>query len=309
MIKWFKKQTFGIKFSLVSAVVIGCLMFLCIGCFVVALILDPYMAPSFELAYTSPTSKSSISIKGTTSSSVTKATLYDKDNKKLDETEPNNSGKFVFNDVKLNKGSNSFTVKVVKSNGKTAKKSITIVRKEAKKTKEKKEEVKTEKKEKEDDADEQPKATTKTINEHTEKTIKAMLDDSDISAVEIDKANGFIDVVFRSDSIWDENDAVFDCCSNAKTYMPKLFKISGVQNVGVSIETPFSDAYGKDSWERAVTIDLTKSEAEKVEWSKINSLNRAGIIKVAEIVYIHPAVMKNVDSDDILEALQYQQLR
>lgn len=129
MLNWFKSKTLGVKFALISAILIGIFMFLCIGCFAFALILDPSMATSLELAYTSPTSKSSTSIQGTTSRSTTTVILYDKDNKKLDETEPNSSGKFVFIDVKLNKGSDSFTVKFIKSNGETAEKSITIVRK------------------------------------------------------------------------------------------------------------------------------------------------------------------------------------
>ncbi len=130
MLNWFKSKTFGVKFALISAILIVVSMFLCIGCFAFALILDPSMATSLELAYTSPTSESSTSIQGTASRSATTVTLYDKDNKKLDETEPNSSGKFVFIDVKLNKGSNYFTIKIVKSNGETAEKSITIVREE-----------------------------------------------------------------------------------------------------------------------------------------------------------------------------------
>ncbi len=133
MIKWFKKQTFGIKFSLVSAVVIGCLMFLCVGCTILALFVVPYSEPTLSLTYDTPTTKSSVTIVGSTSSNASKVILYSNNGKKLDEVKPDSGGDFMFTKVKLDKGDNAFKVKAFTEKGNSTEKSVLIVLNEAKK--------------------------------------------------------------------------------------------------------------------------------------------------------------------------------
>lgn len=84
-------------------------------------------APTLSLSYKSPASKSTATIQSKTSPPAKTAILYNSNGKKLDEVSPDSKGNFVFTNVKLRKGKNSFSVKVTTKNGKSTKKSLLIV--------------------------------------------------------------------------------------------------------------------------------------------------------------------------------------
>jgi len=150
------------------------------------------------------------------------------------------------------------------------------------------------------------------LAQQTEATIKSIVKKAtgiSLSKVEIVQQGSYIKVVYFSDSLWDENDCVFDTCEKAVKIMPVVFKIEGVKIVDIVLQTGFTDVYGKKLTDDAVLIGLDKVEADKVNWKEINSANRAGIMNVATAIIINPAVKKDIDNEDILKALAYYDLK
>lgn len=122
------------------------------------------------------------------------------------------------------------------------------------------------------------------------------------SAVFRDKSS--VEVTYRADPL-NENDAVFDACKKAASIMPVLFKIKSIDFITVTQESQFADIYGNNRWQKAISISLRKREAEKVNWAGINNANRAGLIRVAEVLEIHQALYQGIDNKDISDALLY----
>ena len=91
--------------------------------------------------------------------------------------------------------------------------------------------------------------------------------------------------------------------------MEKLFGITGVEMVIVDLENTFTDAYGQEEKERAVSLTITKETADKINWENINASNRAGLLRVADDFYIHPGILKNIDNEDIAQAIAVQAIK
>lgn len=125
----------------------------------------------------------------------------------------------------------------------------------------------------------------------------------------VNKDTGYIEIAFVERNFWDENDAIFRCVKQANEAMPELFKLAGVQSVKISQLTEFTDIYGKSKVEVSVAIKVEQADAIKINWLNINSINRAGLIRLASEVYIHPGIAKKIDNADIEEALAVQRLR
>ena len=139
--------------------------------------------------------------------------------------------------------------------------------------------------------------------EHTNKSLEKLLKDSDITKVE-KGVPGSISVNFDIDS-WDENDSVFRTSRKAAKWMKKLFSIEGVYRVWVQLDGNFTDPYEQSEKEKAIAISIDKKTADKIDWDSINASNRAGLLRMAEEIYIHPGII--ITSDDIKEAIDFQE--
>jgi len=139
--------------------------------------------------------------------------------------------------------------------------------------------------------------------EHTNKSLEILLKDSDITKIE-KGVPGYISLNFDSDS-WDENESVFRTSRKAAKWMKKLFSIKGVNRVWVQLDGTFTDQNGQSKKEKAVAISINKETADKIDWNNVNDSNRAGLFRVAEETYIHPAIMTNITSNDIKEAIDF----
>jgi len=262
--------------------------------------------PPTITTYKKTTNRSSVSIGGTAERGCT--VLAYRDEETVPIARVISTGKFRSELTGLQKGKNKYTFKAVDKAGNVSKPSKPIVvafvpKPEKQEDKPKPASSETEK---------EPPAP-KTINNHTSKSIKSLVRkkvgagiSEKITDVQITPETGNVYITYENEEIWDENDSVFDTCETAKDIMPVIFKIEGVASVYVELDMTFTDVYGKKNKEKAVLITVGKEAADKINWKEINSANRAGLIRVCETVYIHPGVMKEIDNEDILEALAFR---
>lgn len=151
------------------------------------------------------------------------------------------------------------------------------------------------------------------LSEYTEDDIKKLVKENtslDIRDVILSELDGFVSVSYFTETIWDENDAVFDLARRSVDIMPLLFKIAGVKNVKVIELGSFTaqDKYGNESKDvlPSVAITITKADADKINWTGINNRNRAGIVALATDLYMNPSIRANLNNEDISEALYEQ---
>ncbi|OFX80138.1 MAG: hypothetical protein A2X20_00305 [Bacteroidetes bacterium GWE2_40_15] len=102
------------------------------------------------------------------------------------------------------------------------------------------------------------------------------------------------------DNVWDENDAVRQAYADLVYYGEEAFKIDGVNELKVSIHTPFTDQYGNDNSEQAVRIGMKEEEFVKFNWDNLVAMPVWSQIKnSASDYYIHPGLLKGIDLDNL----------
>lgn len=257
-------------------------------------------SPPKITTYKKKTSISKASIKGH-AERKTDVRAY-RSGKKLGNVTTSSTGRFIFTKINLEKGKNKLSFKAVDKAGNISKQTQPItVEYIVKKPKKKKKAAK-----------KKPEKKVKPIADHTSSSIKKLIEDKasgKITDIEIVEGTGLVAITYRIESVWDDNDVIFKACKTCEKIMPTIFRIPEVKIVDIQLDVEFTDEYGKDHWEKAVFIRVVKTEADKIEWNNINSINRSGIIKVSDTVYIHPAVYKNIDNEDIEEALAIHDIK
>ncbi|NQV13751.1 MAG: Ig-like domain-containing protein [Parcubacteria group bacterium] len=108
-------------------------------------------------------------------------------------------------------------------------------------------------------------------------------------------------IKFSSDSFWDENTMVSGAYSTLVKFGKEAFQIEGVESINVIYRAPFTDSYGKEGEDDAVSITMEKAEFEKFDWDNLKY--QPGIydrmVESCSKHYIHPAVLKNIKKDKI----------
>lgn len=102
------------------------------------------------------------------------------------------------------------------------------------------------------------------------------------------------------DNVWDENAAVRQAYADLVYYGEEVFKIDGVNELKVSIHTPFTDQYGNDNSEQAVRIGMKEEEFVKFNWDNLVAMPVWDQIKnSASDYYIHPGLLKGINLDKL----------
>lgn len=107
-----------------------------------------------------------------------------------------------------------------------------------------------------------------------------------------------IHVYFQPDAVWDDEDAVEKAVHTSIKAMEILFGNDNVAEVVMWEMLEFTDKYGETTVETAVRIMMKKEVADKiVDWGKVD--DRAWgdyntFFDLAELQYIHPAILKNL---------------
>lgn len=90
---------------------------------------------------------------------------------------------------------------------------------------------------------------------------------------------------------WDENALVRGSYTVLVKYGREVFKVNNVDAVRVVVRTKFTDQYGKDSWDDAVRIIMSKAEFNKFNWDNLNYTPVSLQIQAAaDGYYVAPAV-------------------
>lgn len=118
--------------------------------------------------------------------------------------------------------------------------------------------------------------------------------------VEYDESSKTASVTKTSTDFWDETSMVRGSFTTLVKFGTEAFKIDGVDAVRVVTRSEFTDQYGKKGVEDAVRIIMNKSEFSKFDWNNLKYQSVYSQIKNAsEGFYIHPAVLKNLDTSKL----------
>lgn len=83
-------------------------------------------------------------------------------------------------------------------------------------------------------------------------------------------------------------------------YGKEVFQIDGVNKLEITVRTIFTDSYGKENLEDAVTMDMYKEEFQKYDW---NTLRFQPIYyqmeRSASALYINPAILSKINLDKL----------
>lgn len=119
-------------------------------------------------------------------------------------------------------------------------------------------------------------------------------------SVEYDDSSKTASVTKTSADFWDETSMVRGSFTTLVKFGTEAFKIDGVDAVRVVTRSEFTDQYGKKGVEDAVRIIMNKSEFSKFDWNNLKYQSVYSQIKNAsEGFYIHPAVLKNLDTSKL----------
>lgn len=122
--------------------------------------------------------------------------------------------------------------------------------------------------------------------------------------VEYDESSKTASVTKTSTDFWDETSMVRGSFTTLVKFGTEAFKIDGVDAVRVVTRSEFTDQYGKKGIEDAVRIIMNKSEFSKFDWNNLKYQSVYSQIKNAsEGFYIHPAVLKNLDTSKLYLSL------
>jgi len=118
--------------------------------------------------------------------------------------------------------------------------------------------------------------------------------------ISFNKKNKTATLVYTKKDSWDENSFARDVYSTLVKYGKEAFQISGVSAITVKCKTGFTDKYGKSKTEVGMIVTMPKKEFSRFDW---DNLNYQPIYKKMESScskhYIHPAIWKNLDYDDV----------
>ncbi len=156
-------------------------------------------------------------------------------------------------------------------------------------------------------ASEQTKETTSTstIPLTTEGQLQAVVNkvfnNSDTVKVNYDKANQTANITYGEGSeFFDEKSMVEGMITMFVETGLKAFKINGVNDLKVTVRTNFTDSYGKTLTDDAASLSMTKDEFQKYNWGGLNFQPiYAQLDRSADVFYIHPAVIKKINLDDL----------
>lgn len=119
-------------------------------------------------------------------------------------------------------------------------------------------------------------------------------------SVEYNESSKTASVTKTSTEFWDETSMVRGSFTTLVKFGTEAFKINGVEAVRVVTRSEFTDQYGKKGVEDAVRIIMNKSEFSKFDWNGLKYQSVYSQIKNAsEGFYIHPAVLKNLDTSKL----------
>ena len=122
--------------------------------------------------------------------------------------------------------------------------------------------------------------------------------------VEYDESSKTASVTKTSTDFWDETSMVRGSFTTLVKFGTEAFKIDGVEAVRVVTRSEFTDQYGKKGVDDAVRIIMNKSEFSKFDWNNLKYQSVYSQIKNAsEGFYIHPAVLKNLDTSKLYLSL------
>lgn len=127
--------------------------------------------------------------------------------------------------------------------------------------------------------------------------------DLDITAVAKDPAKNLISVSYFNDEVKDDDEVLFDIANDSTKIMPLLFEMTGADKVKIIQFGTFMNQAGESSVEISASITVTREKIKDIDWSTVNSANRAGLISKATEVYIDPEVRAQLDNQELLETI------
>lgn len=106
---------------------------------------------------------------------------------------------------------------------------------------------------------------------------------------------------YTKKDFWNEKDVVGTSYRQFVQWGKKVSSISGVETIETHVKTQFTDSYGKDSTEDAVSIDMQVSDFKKFNWDNLKGTAIHTQLRSTDLgsMYIHPAISKNVDLNKV----------
>jgi len=99
---------------------------------------------------------------------------------------------------------------------------------------------------------------------------------------------------------WNANELVRKGYSEFVKLGASAFRRDTVKAIFLGVRTKLTDQYGNESTERVIKLKMTKREFQKFNW---NNLEYRSIyhpmVNSCEIHWIHPALSKNIDANDL----------
>ncbi len=106
---------------------------------------------------------------------------------------------------------------------------------------------------------------------------------------------------YTNDSFWDEKDVVGTSYRQFVQWGKEVIKITEVETIQTNVSTNFTDSYGKNNTEIAVTIDMQSSDFKKYNWDNLKGQPIHNQLRSSDLgyLYISPAISKAVNLNDV----------
>jgi len=119
--------------------------------------------------------------------------------------------------------------------------------------------------------------------------------------VEYVENNKTVVITYYSNDHWNEQGAVNAAFDDFINYTQKALTLDDIDYVTLQYQGDFTDQYGKKEKENAVLITFTREAFQKFDWTNLKGFKvYDGMLREAELIYIHPAIRKNIDTSKIV---------
>lgn len=109
-----------------------------------------------------------------------------------------------------------------------------------------------------------------------------------------------VELIYTSDSFWDETALVKGTVSTFVKYGMEAFKLDEVSSLKVRYRTTFTDPYGKSTVDDGSILLMAKTEFNKYQWPNLAGQPVMRQMRTsADEFYIHPAILKNLKEDKV----------
>lgn len=111
---------------------------------------------------------------------------------------------------------------------------------------------------------------------------------------------GSVILYHQIETAWDENALVRKAYADLVYFGQEAFKIDGIPDVEVIIESQFTDQYGKSTYRQAVRIGMKKEEFQKYDWAALRYSPIWKQMKAsASEYYIYPGMIADIETDKL----------